>query len=58
MFALRYLIVPRNLSFQKTGTDLFFRAFDIENVLISYCHLEEITGSDKIAQLFIPVVHG
>lgn len=42
----------------KTGTDLFFRAFDIENVLVSYCHLEEITLSDQVAQLLVPVVHG
>ncbi|AZR42002.1 hypothetical protein MTMN5_02554 [Marinobacter salarius] len=34
---------------RKTGTDLFFGIFDIENVLVPYAHLEEFTGSDEFA---------
>ena len=49
-------VIPHNA--WKTESDLSFRAFDIENVLISYCHLEEFTGSDKIAEFLVPVVHG
>ena len=42
----------------RTGTGLFFRALDVENVLIPHAHFKELTGSDKIAQLLVPVVHG
>jgi hypothetical protein len=38
-----------NPGFRKTGTDLFFGAFDIENVLIPHAHVKEFTGSDEFA---------